>query len=120
LAATQPVRKALDDLLRRLNLRPEVKIASVYYPQMHPSTDFGVSAELHNGAVIDFWIDLFFETTTWQMEFSVLRHNPDEDGSHCEQDFPAESIASVSDLPNRLLAAIEKLAKASDMEQLFR
>ena len=53
----EPVRGALGDLVRRLNKRSEVKLVTTYNPQMFAATDLGVSAELHNGAVIDFWID---------------------------------------------------------------
>lgn len=116
----QPVRDALGDFVRRLYLRREVKIVSTSYPQMSTATAFGVSAELHNGAIVDFWVDLSSNKTNWQMEYSVMRHDPDEDGSHPERDFPAETIESASDLPDRLQAAIESLVNASESPELFR
>lgn len=120
LLAMQPVRDALGDFIRKLNRRTEVKIVSTYEPQMYLSSDFGVSAELHNGAVIDFWIELSFEKTSWQVSYSVLRHDPDEDGSHSERKFPVEMVHSAPDLPKNLLVAIERLRQASETDDLFR
>jgi hypothetical protein len=94
----------------------------MHNPEMFSSTDLGVSAELHNGAVVDFWIDFDLrpEDTAWEIHYSVERHDPDEDGSHTELDFPKETIRSMSDLPKTLLAAIERLQKASSTDALYR
>ncbi len=116
----QPVNDALGYFIELLYRRPEVKLVTTYKPQMSLSQDLGVSAELHNGAGLDFWIDLRFGDAAWQMEYSVQRHNPDEGGSHSELDFPKETIESVSDLPKRLLAAIERLQEASATDALYR
>lgn len=120
LVAMHPVREALDNLVRCLYQRSEVKIVAAHHPEMIVVPDFGVSAELHNGAVVDFWISLWGEDNGWQMEYSVSRHNPDEDGSHTELDFPPETIHSVSDMPNVLLVAIDRLQKEIATDALFR
>ena len=122
LAAMDPVRDALGDLVRSLYQRPEVKLVTTYNPQMFASTDLGVSAELHNRAVVDFWIDFDLRSgdTAWEMHYSVERHDPDEEGSHTELDFPREIIRSMSDLPKTLLAAIERLQKASATDTFYR
>jgi hypothetical protein len=120
LVSMQPVRDALDDLLRRLYKRPEVKIVHTYVLEATPSPDFGLSVDLHNGAVIDFWIELRSEDTSWQLEYSVQRHDPDEDGSHTEVEFPRQSIHSVLDMPATLIAAIKALESASANDALYR
>jgi hypothetical protein len=120
LVAMRPVRAALDDLLRQLYKRPEVKLVHTYAVEATPSPDFGLSADLHNGAVIDFWLELTLERTCWQLECSVQRHDPDEDGSHTENSFPPQSIRSARDVPSTLVDAIKELARASADDTLYR
>src|SRR4051794_31751227 len=103
------VRDALDDLLRRLYKRSEVKIVHSYYLEATLSPDFGLSADLHNGAVVDFWLQLTSEGTLWELQYYVARHDPDEDGSHREVEFPSKPIHSVLEMPSVLITAIEAL-----------
>jgi hypothetical protein len=120
LVAMRPVREALDDLLRQLYKRAEVKLVHTYAVEATPSPDFGLSADLHNGAVIDFWLELTFDRTSWQLEYSVQRHDPDEDGSHTEKSFPAQAILSAHELPAILVDAIRELGRASADDTLYR
>jgi hypothetical protein len=120
LSAMQPVREALGDLVRQLYTRAEVKLVHTYNVEATPSPDFGLSADLHNGAGVDFWLELTFEQTHWQLEYSVQRHDPDEDGSHAEKSFPAESIYSAQNLPATLVNAIRELERASADDTLYR
>ena len=120
LESMRSVREALDDLLRRLYKRPEVKLVHTYRPEATPSPDFGLSADLHNGAVVDFWLELQWDGTSWELEYFVARHDPDEDGSHDEILFPTKSIRSVLELPSALVTAIKALEDASATETLFR
>src|SRR4051812_40905022 len=120
LVAMRPVREALDDLLRQLYKRAEVKLVHTYAVEATTSPDFGLSADLHNGAVIDFWLELRFEHTWWQLEYSVQRHDTDEDGSHAEKSFPAQSIRSAQELPATLINAIRELERASADNTLYR
>jgi hypothetical protein len=115
-----PVREALDDLLRRLYKRSEVKIVRTYHLQATQSPDFGLSAELHNGAVVDFWLELTSESDSWELRCYIARHDPDEDGSHMEMEFPCVSIKTVLEMSSTLLTAIEALEKASTTEDLYR
>ncbi|WP_206293026.1 hypothetical protein [Humisphaera borealis] len=120
LIAMLPVRQALDDLLRQLYRRAEVKLVHTYAVEVSPSPDFGLSADLHNGAVVDFWLELTFERECWQLEYSVQRHDPDEDGSHAEKSFPPQSVRSAQDLPMTLINAIRELERASGDDTLYR
>ena len=120
LAAMKPVRTALDDLLRRLYKRPEVKIVHTYALEVTLSTDFGLSAVLRNGAVVDFWMELEWEKAFWQLVYSIQRHDPDEDGCHTEVAFPSRSINSVLEMPSILIAAIRELEEASVNDSLYR
>jgi hypothetical protein len=120
LVAMRPVREALDDLLRLLYKRAEVKLVHTCPVEATPSPDFGLSADLHNGAVIDFWLELKFDRTCWQLEYSVQRHDPDEDGSHAEKSFPPQSIRSAPELPAALINAIRELERASADDTLYR
>ncbi len=115
-----PVRDALDGLFRRLYERPAVKAVQRYHLQAKPSPDFGLSAELHNGAIVDFWLELTSEGTSWELEYYVARHDPDEDGSHREVEFPSRTITSVLEMPFVLTAAIQELEKAIAIPSLFR
>ena len=85
-----------------------------------PSPDFGLSADLRNGAVVDFWLELISEDTGWELTYYVARHDPHEDGSHTEVKFPSESILSVLDMPSALIAAIKALERASANDALYR
>jgi len=120
LVAMDPVREALGDFTRALYGRPEVKLASTYHPLAYTSSDFGISAELKNGAVVDFWIELERKGALWEMTFYIARHDPDEDGSHTEVDFPVEKITSAVKLPPAILAAINELRRRSADDMLFR
>jgi hypothetical protein len=120
LVSIQSVREALADLVRQLYKRREVRLVSTYNPEVCLSQDFGVSAALHNGAVVDFWITLSNQDTSWLMEYSVRRHDPDEDGCHTEKAFSSQTIESVGDMQRMLLAAIEEMRQASVNEALYR
>jgi hypothetical protein len=120
LGSITPVRQSLHDLIPRLYKRPEVKTVRVHAMELAPSTDFGLSAELRNGAVVDFWIELSCEDDRWELKYSVLRHDPDEDGCHPEVEFPPQSIRSISEMPSRLIAAIKALERASENDALYR
>jgi hypothetical protein len=119
LASMHPVRDALGELVRQLYRRQQVKLVRTYNPDASLSPDFGVSAELHNGAVVDFWTELRSTDSSWQVEYSVLRHDPDEDGSHTVVSFPTETVQSARELPKILLAAVESLRAASGDERLY-
>lgn len=116
----RPVREALDGLLRQLYKRPAVKIVHTYVLEAVPSPDFGLSADLRNGAVVDFWLELTSEDIGWELTYYVARHDPDEDGSHTVVEFPRESIVSVLDMPSALTAAIKALERASADDALYR
>ena len=120
LTSMQPVREALHDLLRQLYKRAGVKFVHTYDVEATLSPGFGLSAELHSGAVIDFWLELTFECDCWVLEYSVQRHNPDEDVSHAEKSFPPQSIRSALDLPTALINAIQDLKQASADDSIFR
>lgn len=120
LAAMGPVREALGDFVRALYKRAEVKLVHAFHPLAYLCSDFGISADLRNGAVVDFWIDLEQVDSEWQMRYSVQRHDPEEEGSHSEHDFPVQNIDSAMNLPAAVLSAIEDLRRASAEEKLFR
>jgi len=120
LIAMTHVRDALGDFIRALYRRPEVKLARIYHPSAYVSSDFGVSVELKNGAVVDFWIELERKDPVWEMTDYVSRHDPDEDGSHTEADFPVKKIASAHELSAGILGAIEELRRKSVDDILFR
>ena len=119
LSSMHPVREALGELVRQLYRRQEVKLVHTYNPEASLSPDFGVSAELHNGAVVDFWTELGSTDSSWQVNYSVLRHDPDEDGSHIVVSFPTETVQSVRQLPRILITAVESLRAASSDERLY-
>ncbi len=120
LFSMQPVREALGDFLPDLYKRAKVKYVTVYDPKPYPSSDFGISIELHNGAVVDFWIELNARDAWWELTYSVQRHNPDEDGSHSEADFPPRKVESATELPRFIVAAIQELRQKSSDDTLFR
>jgi hypothetical protein len=84
------------------------------------SSDFGISVDLKNEAVVDFWIELLAKEQRWEMTYYVSRHDPNEDGSHTETDFPVRNIASAMELPSAILAAINELRRASENDTLFK
>jgi hypothetical protein len=120
LTAMQPVRAALDVLLQQLYKRPEVRLVHTYVVEATPSPDFGLSADLQSGAVIDFWLELTFERSHWKLEYAVHRHNPNEDGSHVVTSFPRQVIHSVLEMPSILTDAISALVRASADDALYR
>ena len=120
LAVMEPVREALGDFVRALYKRPEVKLVHEHHPLAYVRSDFGISADLRNEAVVDFWIELELKDSQWEMRYSISRHDPDEDGSHNEKNFPEQTIGSAMRLPAAILAAIEDLRRGSADENLFR
>lgn len=120
LVSMEPVREALRSLVRRPYERPSVKFVRIYDPLAFPSSDFGVSVELHSGAVVDFWLELTFNNAGWQLEHSVLRHDADEDGSHPEVSFPEQTIYAAAELPKAILVAIGQLQEAGESADLYR
>ena len=120
LASMAPVKEAIHDLARHLRNRPGVQQVTAYFPELYPGSDFGASAELHNSAIVDFWISLSDESGSWQIDYTVLRRDPDEDGSHKELEFPILSVLLAVDLPRALLAAVGDLRGAITNDTLFR
>lgn len=120
LSGMEPVRDLLGDFLRELYKRPAVKLVSIYHPEAYPSSSFGISTELRSGAVVDFWVELETKDSFWEMTYSVQRHDPNEDGSHSEADFPPERIESAADLPGAILAAVQTLRERSADDKLFK
>lgn len=115
-----PVREALGDFVRALYNRAEVKIIHEFHPLAYTCSEFDISAELRNGAVVDFWVDLEQADSQWKMRYSVQRHDPDEDGSHREHDFPVQRVASAMNLAASIVSAIEDLRRGSADDKLFR
>jgi hypothetical protein len=120
LASMVPVREALGDFVRALYKRPEVKLVHTYHPLAYSCSDFGVSAELRNEVVVDFWIELDQKDSQWELSYYISRHDPDEDGSHSERDFAAQKIGSATKLGAAILEAIDDLRHASLDDALFR
>ena len=120
LASMIPVKEAIHTLARDLRNRPGVQQVTGYFPELYPWSDFGVSAELHNGAIVDFWISLWDESGCWQIDYSVLRGDPDEDGSHKELEFPIRSVLLAMDLSPTLLVVIVELREAIANDVFFR
>ena len=104
----------------RLYQRVEVKRASQYDPGPYLSCDFGVSAELRNTAVVDFWVELSSTDTGWDVIPSVSRHDPDEDGSHTERELGNRTVPSAKALPAALLKALRDLRGSIGDDTLFR
>ena len=120
LVAMKPIQEAFNEFVRELYRRPEVKLVHVYHPLLYPDSDFGVSADLHNGAGLDFWIELETSGATWAMIYSVQRRDPNEDGTHCEAHFPPQKIELAMDLPRAVLAAVQVLRQRGADDTLFR
>jgi hypothetical protein len=120
LASMQEVREELGEFVRQLYKRPQAKLVSLYHPNAYSCTDFGVSAELRNGAGVDFWITLELLENAWLVSYSVERRNPDEDGTHTEVEFPEREVQTAADLPLVLAQIVRELREASSKDSLFR
>ena len=107
-------------MVRGLYKRPQVKLVRQCNPEPYMSFEFGVSAELRNGAVVDFWIEVSATDTGWDVHPEVMRHDPDEDGSHPEFDLGNRSVTSAKDLPGTLLQALRELREAIGVDTRFR
>lgn len=120
LSSMEVVRNEIHDFYLVLCRRPEVKSADPWYPRASLYPDLGVSLELKNGARVDFWIETESPNEDWIVASSVLRGEPDEDGTHTEIEFPVQRVSSADQLSCVLLAVIRNLRKVSLQDAIFR
>ena len=113
------VREALGELVRELYRRQQVKLVHTCNPDASLRDDFGISAQLHSGAFVEFWIDIEWSDSSWQLNYSVLRRDPDEDSPHTVRSFPAQTIYSAHELTEALVAAVESLRDSSSDDSLY-
>ncbi|MCE9637599.1 MAG: hypothetical protein K8T90_18020 [Planctomycetes bacterium] len=109
MASMEQVRDELGQIVRELYRQPEVQLATQFGPSPYRSCDLGVSAELHGGAVVDFWVDLDATDAGWSVHPTVQRHEPKEDGSHIERDLGARLVCDAAALPGELARALREL-----------
>jgi len=114
------VNAALGDLVRELYRQQQVNVVSTYNPAASLSGDFGISAQLHSGIVVDFWIELDCTEASWPIDYSVLRKDLEDDDARDVITFPSQVVESVLDLPKVLVVAVENLRAASSDESLYK
>jgi hypothetical protein len=120
MSAMCEVRDELDEIVRRLYQRAEVRLVKQFDPTPYPAGDFGVSADLKNGAVVDLWLELSLADDGWELHPTVQRHDPDEDGSHTERDFGVRSVGTAMALPAELARALRELRGSISEDWIFR
>lgn len=120
LIAMEAVREALGGFVSVLYKRPEIRLIHEYHPLAYIRSGFGISADLRNEAVVDFWIELEQADSQWELSYYIQRHDPDEEGSHTERDFPSQRIGSAMQLPAAIVTAIDDLRRGSSDDKLFR
>src|SRR5690348_12365300 len=74
--------------------------------------DFGVSAELIDGGMIDWWIEFWWDSQGWKIEHAVYQHDPDEDGSHPVITFPEQEAMTLDGALHALSHAADDLLTA--------
>src|SRR5262245_26939726 len=110
----------LNELVVELWRRPDVKTARLWHfvpKEINEhrdvetvrgiSADIGVSAELIDGSMIDWWIEFWLDSKKWRIEHAVYKHDPDEDGCHPVITFPEQAAKTLD-------GALEALSHAVD------
>ena len=120
LAGMHLVFQLLCDFRLDLYRRPQVQSVSVYHPEAYMSYYFGISADLRNGAIVEFWIEVHATDALWETTYYVVRRDPEEDGSHFEAEFTPQTVRTALDLPAAVLSAVQALREKGADDALFR
>lgn len=121
------INRRLHDFQIQLSKRPEVATAQLFPfapkggiafktvggpSDCELGSDFGVSAELVDGSVIDWWLELWWNAKRWRVECAIFRHDPDEDGCHAIVDLPVHEVAEIDGALATVSGAIDDLFSA--------
>ena len=79
----------------------------------------GVSAELSDGSVVDWSLDVSCDAQGWLVERAVYRHDPDEDGSHTEIEFPEWEGVTLEEMVAYLPGAVAELCDSVERPGLL-
>ena len=123
----------LHELARLLRQCPQVHKASVHrfsparitrYDQMMSGSqaiggEFGVSAQMADGAVVDWWLEVWRGERTWHVDYNVHQSDAGEDGSHVAVAFAGRQAATTGALLISLAEAVEDLAAVRWQEALL-
>jgi hypothetical protein len=127
LQRTADINRRLHDFVVQLWKRPEVTTAQLFPfapkggiafrtaggpSDCELGSDFGVSAELGDGSVIDWWLELWWNSKCWRVECTIFRHDPDEDGCHPIVGFPLHEVTGVDGALATVSRAIDDLFSA--------
>ena len=114
------VHKQLQELAHRLRSYPEVKSvkAHLFVPsnmtQHHwdeeqqkqaVGSDFGVSAELYDGTIIDWWLEARCDESGWSIAANVYKSDVGEEGCHKIAEYGEQSSLSLDTTLRLLLEA---------------
>jgi len=122
-------------LVKDLHKRTEVEKATLYPFTSHKCrrhfpekvemrevfwSDFGVSANLQDGSVIDWWLEIEWDGDVWAIEANVHKSDPDEDGSHKVIEFAPAQTGSLDEAIAFISAAVENLIATGNRPELFQ
>lgn len=78
------------------------------------SIDLSVSAELIDGTIIDWSLDISCDTQGWHVEYGVDQSDPGEDGSHRVSEYPVWQGVSLQEMAAHLPTAVAELGSSAD------
>ena len=81
--------------------------------------NLGVSAELSDGSTIDWSLEVSCDAQGWLVERAIYRHDPDEDGSHIEVEFPEWQGITLEEMAAYLPSAVAELCDSIERPDLL-
>lgn len=103
--------------------KPKVACRMIYDARGLPTEcsgdDFGVSVNLRNGAMVDWWLELYWHEQGWIIEHNVHKSDADEDGSHVAVAFAPWEGKTFEALIAQLGTAVRELVATVNDAGLF-
>ncbi len=82
------------------------------------SGDFGISADMTDGAVVDWWLEVWQDTVMWHIDYNVHRCEADEEYSHIAIAFAEKQAETLDTFLVALSEAVQDLIAAPWQEPM--
>ena len=134
LQALMQAHESLSELAGQVRSRSEVKSVKVcpFIPtdmtQHHwdeeqqekaVGAEFGVSAELYDGAILDWWLQVRCQQSGWYITANIFRGDAGEDGCHRVAEYDEQHSLTFAAALTQLSESVGWLVANAGMSQLF-
>ena len=134
LQALMQTQEALNELAGQVRSRSEVKSVKVcpFIPsdmtQHHwdeeqqekaIGSEFGVSAELYDGVMLDWWLEVRCQQSGWYITANIFRSDAGEDGCHQVAEYDEQHSLTFATALTQLSELVGWLVANAGMSELF-